>query len=183
MKDWKASTREGLAEYRKFVTDRDAAVSAFLHFSPKEQNVQPAAGDAAGNNSQSNPDNNSSNNSLENLPYAVKDNIAVKNMPLSCGSKFLEHFVSPYDATVIQRLSAHGAVPAGKTNMDEFGMGSSNDNSALQQSHNPWDLSRVCGGRREVRRRRWLQVWYRLPWVQIPEGLCVSRQHSAEFTD
>lgn len=145
MKDWKASTREGLAEYRKFVTDRDAAVSAFLHFSPKERNKTTAASETAEQKPLSNS-NNYDNNSLEDLPYAVKDNIAVKQMPLSCGSKFLENFVSPYDATVITRLSEHGAVPAGKTNMDEFGMGSSGDNSALQQSHNPWDLSRVCGG-------------------------------------
>jgi aspartyl-tRNA(Asn)/glutamyl-tRNA(Gln) amidotransferase subunit A len=67
-------------------------------------------------------------------------------MPLTCGSKFLEHFTSPYDATAVERLNAAGAVPVGKTNLDEFGMGSSTDNSALRQTNNPWDLSRVSGG-------------------------------------
>ncbi|GHV77176.1 glutamyl-tRNA(Gln) amidotransferase [Spirochaetia bacterium] len=80
------------------------------------------------------------------LPFAVKDNIAVKGLSLSCGSKLLEHMKSPYTATVVQKLEALGGAVIGKTNMDEFGMGSSTDNSAIKRTNNPWDQSRVSGG-------------------------------------
>ncbi len=83
---------------------------------------------------------------LAGLPFGVKDNIAVEGMGLSCGSKLLEDFVSPYSATAVLKLVAAGAVPIGKTNLDEFGMGSSCDNSALATSSNPWDTGRVAGG-------------------------------------
>ena len=83
---------------------------------------------------------------IKDLPFAVKDNIAVKDFPLTCGSKLLEHFRSPYSATVVQKLEAAGGTVIGKTNLDEFGMGSSTDNSALKKTNNPWDLERVPGG-------------------------------------
>jgi len=80
------------------------------------------------------------------LPFAVKDNIAVKDLPLTCGSKLLEKFRSPYNAAVVEKLIACGAAVIGKTNLDEFGMGSSTDNSALKKTNNPWDTARVAGG-------------------------------------
>lgn len=80
------------------------------------------------------------------LPFAVKDNIAVEGFGLSCGSKLLSGYSSPYSATAVQRLSCAGATVAGKTNLDEFGMGSSCDNSGLKRTNNPWDVSRVPGG-------------------------------------
>jgi len=80
------------------------------------------------------------------LPFAVKDNIAVKDSLLSCGSKLLAAFRSPYSATAVRKLQALGASVIGKTNLDEFGMGSSTDNSGIQKTNNPWDLSRVPGG-------------------------------------
>jgi aspartyl-tRNA(Asn)/glutamyl-tRNA(Gln) amidotransferase subunit A len=83
---------------------------------------------------------------LAGLPFAVKDNIAVQGFSLSCGSKLLEGLRSPYTATAVQKLEAAGAWVLGKTNLDEFGMGSSTDNSAIQQTNNPWDTSRVAGG-------------------------------------
>ena len=83
---------------------------------------------------------------VKGLPFAVKDNIAVKGWSLSCGSKLLEKLAAPYTATAVERLAASGAWVAGKTNMDEFGMGSSTDASALQRTNNPWDTSRVAGG-------------------------------------
>lgn len=80
------------------------------------------------------------------LPFAVKDNIAVEGHGLTCASRILEGFVSPYSATAVRKLVAAGAFVLGKTNMDEFGMGSSTDNSAFQKTDNPWAAGRVPGG-------------------------------------
>ena len=84
---------------------------------------------------------------LGGIPIAIKDNINVKNQPLTCASKFLEGaFNSPYDATVITKLRAAGAIPFGRTNLDEFAMGSTSGNSAIKPTNNPHDLERVPGG-------------------------------------
>jgi aspartyl-tRNA(Asn)/glutamyl-tRNA(Gln) amidotransferase subunit A len=80
------------------------------------------------------------------IPVAIKDVIAVKNQPLTCASRILDRFISPYDATVIEKLRAGGAVVFGRCNMDEFAMGSSTENSAFGPTRNPWDLERIPGG-------------------------------------
>src|SRR5437667_232683 len=83
---------------------------------------------------------------LGGVPIAIKDIISVAGEPCTCASKILHGYRAPYDATVIRKLRAAGAIPFGKTNMDEFAMGSSTENSAMKLTHNPWDLSRVPGG-------------------------------------
>jgi aspartyl-tRNA(Asn)/glutamyl-tRNA(Gln) amidotransferase subunit A len=110
---------------------RDAELHAFLHHDAAA--VRQAAGE-----SKAGP--------LANIPVAVKDNIVTLGTPTTCGSRMLETFRSPFDATVVARLRAAGAVVVGKTNLDEFAMGSSTEHSAFGVTRNPWDLSRVAGG-------------------------------------
>src|SRR5438876_6280368 len=83
---------------------------------------------------------------LGGVPLAIKDIINVMGQPCTCASKILRGYRAEYNATVVQRLRAAGAIPFGKTNLDEFAMGSSTENSAVKLTHNPWDLSRVPGG-------------------------------------
>jgi aspartyl-tRNA(Asn)/glutamyl-tRNA(Gln) amidotransferase subunit A len=123
----------GLSQtWKKTAIERDAKIGAFLQFAPDlGVGARPAAVPAG---------------PLAGVPFAVKDNIAVRGYQLTCGSKLLEGLVSPYSATAVERLVAAGAVPVGKTNCDEFGMGSSTETSAYRKTVNPWDASRVPGG-------------------------------------
>lgn len=119
----------------------DHGVHAFLSFDAADALAQADAADRvlAG-------DANPERQPLLGIPVGIKDVIAVKGHPLNCGSKILGNFVSPYDATVIEKLRAAGAVVFGRLNMDEFAMGSSTENSAFGLTRNPWDTSRIPGG-------------------------------------
>jgi aspartyl-tRNA(Asn)/glutamyl-tRNA(Gln) amidotransferase subunit A len=119
----------------------DGELRAFISYDAADALAQAKAADealAAGQTHAQKP--------LLGVPVGVKDVIAVKGQPLNCGSKILKDFVSPYDATVIEKLKAAGAVVFGRLNMDEFAMGSSTENSAFQITRNPWDTSRIPGG-------------------------------------
>jgi aspartyl-tRNA(Asn)/glutamyl-tRNA(Gln) amidotransferase subunit A len=119
----------------------DGQIRAFISYDAADALAQADAADQAFISGQT-----QAQRPLLGVPIAIKDVIAVKGQPLNCGSKILAQFVSPYDATVIEKLKAAGAVVFGRLNMDEFAMGSSTENSAFQITRNPWDTSRIPGG-------------------------------------
>jgi aspartyl-tRNA(Asn)/glutamyl-tRNA(Gln) amidotransferase subunit A len=121
------------------IRSRDPRVKAFLHVDEdaarqqaRDVDAKRKKGDRLG--------------TLAGVPVAVKDVLCTRGVPTTCSSKMLKNFVPPYDAHVVEKLKAADAVLIGKTNMDEFAMGSSTENSAYQVTRNPWDLERIPGG-------------------------------------
>lgn len=134
------TSREATSACLQQVQKADPEIKAFLHLDAGDALRQAAEADLAlqAGSSPEKP--------LLGVPIGIKDVIAVKNQSLQCGSKILGNYVSPYDATVIEKLKAAGAIIFGRLNMDEFAMGSSTENSAFFTTRNPWDTSRVPGG-------------------------------------
>jgi aspartyl-tRNA(Asn)/glutamyl-tRNA(Gln) amidotransferase subunit A len=135
------SAREILAACLAQIQRVDGRLHAFISYDAADAMAQAEAADkalAAGITHRQKP--------LLGIPIAIKDVIAVRDQPLNCGSKILGQFVSPYSATVIEKLQQAGAVVFGRLNMDEFAMGSSTENSAFGVTRNPWDDTRIPGG-------------------------------------
>jgi len=122
--------------YLERIEERDGAVGAFLSVFRTEAMERAAALESEGPRGRP----------LYGVPVAVKDNICTRGLPTTCASRILEGYRPPYDATVVERLLAAGAVVIGKTNLDEFAMGSSTENSAYHTTKNPWNLQCAPGG-------------------------------------
>jgi aspartyl-tRNA(Asn)/glutamyl-tRNA(Gln) amidotransferase subunit A len=124
--------RDLVDELARRVEAVDPKLKAYLHLDLEKARAEAEASDPA--------------RPLGGVPIAIKDVINVQGDPCTCASKILQGYVAPYDATAITKLRAAGAVPFGRTNMDEFAMGSSTENSSWGVTRNPWDLDRIPGG-------------------------------------
>lgn len=139
LKNKKFSSKEITEEYLRNIKEQDGTISAFLGVYEDLALKQAQEADELISNGQE-------LKSLSGIPIAIKDNILVEGLPATASSKILKDYVSAYDAGVTTKLKESGAVFIGRTNMDEFAMGSSTENSAVRLTRNPYDTERVPGG-------------------------------------
>jgi aspartyl-tRNA(Asn)/glutamyl-tRNA(Gln) amidotransferase subunit A len=135
----KISARELTSDFYKRIGEKNPELNAFLTLCEERAYAQADRVDAMVAAGKPLPE-------LAGVPLGIKDVISTKGVKTTCGSKILEHYIPPYDATAVERLEAVGAIVLGKTNCDEFAMGSSNENSAYGPVRNPEALDRVPGG-------------------------------------
>jgi aspartyl-tRNA(Asn)/glutamyl-tRNA(Gln) amidotransferase subunit A len=138
LSDGAFSSRELVEVLLSRIDAHDAALNAFITVTADEALAVADESDKARSKGNT--------GALSGLPIIYKDIFCTKGVLTTCGSRILENFVSPYNATVVERLSSSGAVMLGKTNMDEFAMGSSNETSYFGPVRNPWDTERTPGG-------------------------------------
>lgn len=132
IREGKATPKEAIESIREAAEQRDARVRGYVSIDFEAALAEAETVDRT--------------LPLGGVPVAIKDLINVRGQPCSCGSRILAGYRSPYDATVVRKLREAGAIPLGRTNMDEFAMGSSTENSGLHPTANPWDLERTPGG-------------------------------------
>jgi aspartyl-tRNA(Asn)/glutamyl-tRNA(Gln) amidotransferase subunit A len=133
------SSRELTDAYIDMIEDGDREINAYISVCADVARKEADASDERRRKGES-------RGLLDGIPYAAKDNIAARDVKLTCGSAMLENYISPYDATVIAKLRERGAILLGKTNLDEFAMGTGSENSHFGRVKNPLDQSRVPGG-------------------------------------
>lgn len=132
------SSEEVVQALLERIREADGALGAYVWLNEEQALTEARAADEARRAGDHRP--------LLGIPLAIKDVLNVRGQPCTCGSRILKGYTAPYDATAVARLRAQGAIPLGRTNMDEFAMGSTTENSALQLTRNPWALDRVPGG-------------------------------------
>ncbi|ASK18178.1 MULTISPECIES: Asp-tRNA(Asn)/Glu-tRNA(Gln) amidotransferase subunit GatA [unclassified Halomonas] len=138
LKSGELSSRELTSHFLQRIEQADGTLNSFITVTAEQALNQAETADnarAAGKAGK-----------LTGIPFALKDIFCTQGVKTSCGSKMLDNFIAPYNATVVEKLNAAGTISLGKTNMDEFAMGSSNENSYFGAVKNPWDLTAVPGG-------------------------------------